>query len=163
MGTTFVSIENNGFWMKDVILELWLRLLSLHIEDPATEEESRIADPIRTQWLLASRGYFTGCVPIDLDEDVQTEEGKKLVVNAINSLLEALADAPDTLSKGVLNLMGLSGEFVGDFDTFRLIEVGNAFLDLIEGKVGNDSSDASFMPGSMKEMKEYEQSKRDER
>jgi hypothetical protein len=35
MGTSFVSIGDHGFWMTDSILEIWLRLLALHVEDPA--------------------------------------------------------------------------------------------------------------------------------
>lgn len=27
MGTTFVAIDDRGFWMDDSLLELWLRLL----------------------------------------------------------------------------------------------------------------------------------------
>jgi hypothetical protein len=34
MGTSFVEIGEKGFWMQDSILELWLRLLALHIADP---------------------------------------------------------------------------------------------------------------------------------
>src|SRR5262245_25545785 len=114
MGTTFVSLEGRGFWMKDGILELWLRLLALHIED--TIEPGSAAGKIRDQWLLASRGYFNGCVPEGLQEAVSTPAGEKLVRLAIHSLLEALAVAPPRLDKGVLNLMGFSGgEFVGDF------------------------------------------------
>lgn len=34
MGSTLVYIGERGFWMRDGILELWLRFLALHIEDP---------------------------------------------------------------------------------------------------------------------------------
>lgn len=68
MGTTFVTLDPSpGFWMSDSMLELWLRLLALHLPEPTDEEAEAATLPIRNQWLLASRGYFTGHVPHDLE------------------------------------------------------------------------------------------------
>jgi hypothetical protein len=47
----------------------------------------------------------------------------------------------------VLNLMGFGGEFTADVETRRLVEVGHAYLDLLDGKITADPSDTSFMPG----------------
>jgi hypothetical protein len=48
----------------------------------------------------------------------------------------------------VLNLLGNEGvEWIGAQQTSSLVEVGNAFVDLIEGRM-TDASDGSFMPGS---------------
>ncbi|WP_439630215.1 hypothetical protein [Gemmata sp.] len=146
MGTTFAGIGDRGFWMRDSILELWLRFLALHVEDPV--ESGSLAASIRDQWLLASRGFFTGCVPEGLEEAVATPEGDKLVRGAIVSLLETLRSAPPHLSKGVLNLMGFTGgAFNADIETWRLVEIGEAYLGLLDGKVGAGPSDTSFMPG----------------
>jgi hypothetical protein len=83
-----------------------------------------------------------------LEEAVATPEGEKLVRAAIGSLLESLMSAPPHLSKGVLNLMGFTGgEFTADIETWRLVEVGEAYLALLDGKVGAGPSDTSFMPG----------------
>ena len=49
--------------MRDRILEVWLRLLALHIADP---EQGSIGQQIREGWLLASRGYFLGMSQFDL-------------------------------------------------------------------------------------------------
>ncbi len=79
MGRTFVGIgePRRGFWIRDSILELWLRLLALHVENPI--ESGALATKIRDQWLLASRGFFIGCVPEGLEEAVSTPEGDALV------------------------------------------------------------------------------------
>jgi hypothetical protein len=147
LGTSFVSISGHGFWIQDSLLELWLRLLALHIEDPV--ESGSWATTIRDQWLLASRGYFNGCVPDGLEEAVSTGEGAAVVRAAVDSLSKALADAPSHLGKDVFNLMGFSGgTLTGDIETRRLIGVGRAFLDLLDGKVRSGPSDSSFMPGS---------------
>jgi hypothetical protein len=92
MGKTFVGIGDRGFWMRDGMLELWLRFLALHVEDPV--ESGSLAIEIRDQWLLASRGYFMGCVPDGLEEAVSTPEGEMLVRSAIHSLLDVLKTAP---------------------------------------------------------------------
>ena len=147
MGTTFVEIGDHGFWKLDCILRLWLRLLALHLEE--TAEPGSVARKIRDQWLLASKCDFVGCVPDGLEEAVATEEGTTLVRQAIHSLLGALARAPDRLDKGVLNLLGVEGvEFIRNVETASLVEVGRAFLDLLDGKMATDAADTSFMPGS---------------
>jgi hypothetical protein len=146
MGTTFVNIGDKGFWMRDHMLELWLRLLALHLEDPVVSGSAAIT--IRDKWLLASRGYFNGYVPHCLDEAISSVEGRLLVENAVHSLMKALSEGPDYIAKDVLNLMGFSQPFADDIAACRLIEVGNAFLDLMAGKIVSDASHVSFMPGS---------------
>jgi hypothetical protein len=149
MGTTFINIGKNGFWIRDSILELWLRLLSLHIEEPVKDEVKVYS--IRDKWLLASKGYFTGCIPVALEEAVSTEEGRIVVLKAINSLLNSLHKIPEKLDKNTLNIIGIEGSiFLEDIDPSDLIEVGKAFTDLIEGKIKMTASDTTIMPGSKK-------------
>jgi len=146
MGTSYVEVNEQGFWMRDSILELWMRLVALHIEEP-TKDDSVIR-PIRDQWLLGSRGYFNGCIPIDLDDDVSTDTGRKIITDAITKVLKNLQGSPDILNKDVLNLLGIdSGSFGRDIETWRLVEVGEAFLDLIDGKITGTAESTEFMPG----------------
>lgn len=146
MGTSYVEVNLQGFWMRDSVLELWMRLVALHMEEP-TKDDS-IIRPIRDQWLLGSRGYFNGCIPIDLNDDVSSDAGKKLITDAIRSVLKHLSRAPDTLDKNVLNLLGIdSGSFTQNIETWRLIEVSEAFLDLIDGKITGTAESTEFMPG----------------
>jgi hypothetical protein len=146
MGTTFVSVGGCGFWMSDSVLELWLRLLALHIDDPTSPGSPEAT--IRNQWLLASRGYFSGCVPVGLDDALTAPGGEPVVRAAVQSLLTALATAPLHVNKDALNLMGFSGEFTADVEVRRLVEVGQAWLDLLDGRVTSRADDTSFMPGS---------------
>jgi hypothetical protein len=148
VGSTFLAVgePRRGFWLRDGILELWLRFLALHVEDPVDDDS--VATRIRNQWLLASRGFFNGCVPDGISEAVSSIEGEKIVRDAINSLLKDLATCPAHLSKDVLNIMGLDGgEFSADIETWRLVEISTAVIDLLDGKVGATASDTSFMPG----------------
>ncbi len=148
MGTTFVGIGGKGFWMADDILELWLRLLALHVEDPA--DSNSPAHVIRTNWLLASRYDFGGCVPHCIEEAVSTLEGRRVVLGAIESLRTALLKAPPTLDRGVINVLGFdpqSGPWANNFETRSLLEIADAFTDLIHGRITSDARDKSFMPG----------------
>ncbi|HEX7379494.1 MAG TPA: hypothetical protein VF278_20395 [Pirellulales bacterium] len=151
MGTSFVTIDGeHGFWMRDGILELWLRLLALHLPEPNTynsEEVHRVTREIRDRWLLASKGVFSGCVPDYLKEAISTPDGKTVVDAAIGSLRSALERQEATISKNVLNLLAIEGVWRQDFEARRLIEVADAFVELMEGKVADTVQSTDRMPG----------------
>ena len=132
--------------MRDDFLELWLRFAALHIED--TNEDHSLAHTIRNEWFLASRGYFSGSVPFQIEENVATGEGKAIVLKAFGSFLSSLRQGPEFLNSGVLNLMGMDG-WGSDIETQRLIQVGESLVQLIEGKNFARPEDSSFMPGSV--------------
>ena len=154
--------EIPGFWMKDDMLELWLRLLALHVDEPrdysANPEtgdtgEAKLARKIRDEWLFASRSYFPGCVPHCLEAAVETELGQLIVRKAVVALNTALART-DSLSPEFLNLLGFD-DWGGDGTSWtraiegaRLREVGQAFLDLLDGKIQGANHDCAFMPGT---------------
>ena len=152
MGTSFVSVNGeHGFWMRDSTLELWLRLLTLHIPEPTDNDSPathQLTRQIRDQWLLASKGYFGGCVPDGMEDAASTEQGSRIVRAAIQSLLRALESAPQLLNKDVLNLLGIEGVTFFDMETYRLVEVGHAFLGLLNGEIKGTASSTAFMPGS---------------
>jgi len=135
--------------MRDGILELWLRLVALQIEEPTSDDS--VAYTIRDQWLLASRGYFGGCVPVGMDAAVSTPEGKKVVIDAVVSLRTKLLAAPATIDHHALNLLGFDSPFEVPMASWRLIEVSNAVSALLDGKITTDASSTAFMPGCGKE------------
>ena len=94
-----------GFWISDSLLELWLRLLALHIEDPVEPDRWRRYDS-RSMVAGVSGLLSTGCVPAGLEDAVATPQGEALVRAAIDSLLGALVSGPARLSKDVFNLTG---------------------------------------------------------
>lgn len=147
MSTTFVTIDGEtGFWMHDTMLELWLRLLALHIAEPTPTET--LARQVRDQWLLASRGWFTGCVPHNLEAIASQDEGSELIRSAVLTLVAVLNEAPAVLPANMLNLIGFSFLVVEDVETAKLIDVGAAFLDLLDRKIKAGASDTSLMPGT---------------
>jgi hypothetical protein len=134
--------------MRDGILELWLRLLALHLPDPTDNGESKSALAIRNQWLLASRGYFNGCVPHGMEDACATTEGREVVRIAVDSLLAALRRESAPLDAATLNLLGIEGTYTAPIERRWLLEIGQAFIDLLEGKIGDTASSAEMMPGS---------------
>lgn len=147
MSTSFVSINRKGFWMNDSILELFLRFAALHIED--SQEEHSLAHRIRDGWLFASRGFIPGSSMLCLDADTATEEGRRVVLSAIKSLLDALRENTGLIDKNALNLMGIeSGRWTAGFPTNLLIEVGEAFVALVNGHPFGDAGSGGPMPGS---------------
>ena len=154
MGRTFVTItEGNignevGFWMRDPMLELWLRLLSLHLPDPDVTGHNRAAAEIRNRWLLASRGYFNGCVPHDMEYACATAEGCHVVRHAVNSLVNVLDHNDAPLDANTLNLLGIEGMQFVSIERERLRDIGRAFLDLLDGKITATASSTDIMPGS---------------
>ncbi len=156
MGTSFVTIRERtegsarGFWMSDSVLELWLRLLSLHLPEPNDLGENQATLEIRNRWLLASRGYFTGCVPHDMWFACSTAEGSSAVRSAIESLMESLSLSDVPLDSDTLNLLGIEGgTFTGETERQVLRDVGFAFLDLIDGKIHGTAASVDVMPGSI--------------
>ena len=146
MGTSFVHIGEKGFWMQDSILEVWLRLLALHIED---DDEVSVGRKIRDGWLLASRGYFVGCVPHGLEDAVSTSEGREIVLAAIDSLMQSLRKGPPELDHATLNILGFDEtQFAQNLEAARFLEIGEAFKALIAGQINMDATSTEFMPGS---------------
>jgi hypothetical protein len=155
MGTTFVTLSReasgseSGFWMSDDILELWLRLLALHLPEPTNTGEHQATLEIRNKWLLASRGYFGGCVPHAMEEACATPAGRAVILKAIGSLLAALKQSNAPLDADTLNLLGNEGRVLTKpIERKWVEEIGHAFLDLIDGKISGDPSSTEIMPGS---------------
>jgi len=155
MGRSFVTADGeHGFWMSDGALELWLRLLALHVPEPNRDDSEivqRTTHSIRDGWLLNSRGYFNGFVSAGLVDAVATTEGTDVVRSAIASLRKALLQLPPKLNKDVLNLLGFEYlTFLEDVETRRLVDIADAFLELLDGKITDTASSTARMPGSLK-------------
>jgi len=150
VATTFVTLdrtdpsESKGFWMQDWCLELWLRLLALHLPEPTDSGEHAATTMIRDQWLSSSKGCCIGGV---LEDAGATPEGRDVVRIAVNSLLVDLNRQSAPLDPATLNLLGMEGSWGEPVDRQPLREVGQAFLDLLDGKIKTGPSSVEIMPG----------------
>ncbi|MER9563774.1 hypothetical protein [Mesorhizobium sp. M0571] len=146
MGTSFVAIGDKGFWMRDSVLSLWLRLLALNLETKADR-----ADPLmllRDEWLWQSEAEIVGAMDAHLDEAAADSATKASVVAAIERLLEALSRHGDKLPASTMNLLGFTNSWGLDYQTKGLVEVGRAFLALLDGRIDSEADSIEFMPGS---------------
>lgn len=155
MGSTYVTLtrggtgDDPGFWMRDEWLELWLRLIALHLPEPNDAGEHQATPEIRNQWLLASLGFFVGCVPHGLEDACASEEGEAVVRHAILSLLHVLEESDTPLDPDTFNLMGFQViGFTSSVERRCLKDIGHAFLDLLDGKIVGRASRADILPGS---------------
>jgi hypothetical protein len=103
---------------------------------------------IRNQWLLASRGYFGGWVPHGTEEASATPDGRTVVRMAIDSLLTEFQRASTPLDAGTLDLLGIEGIHFASIERRWFVEIGRAFIDLLEGKITCTAASAEVMPGS---------------
>ena len=96
MGSFFVTADGeHGFSMRDGHAQLWLRLLALHIPEPInTDSEAMhlVSHQIRDQWLLASKGFFNGCVPSGMKRS--RNAGRPKYRSYGNSIIACVARAP---------------------------------------------------------------------
>ncbi len=154
MGTSFVTITDGtsgdepGFWMRDEMLELWLRVLSLHLPEPTNAGENAATHDIRNKWMLASRGYVNGCVPHEMEFACSTPERKNVVRAAIEALMAKLGESETALDTSTLNLLGNEGYQYFDIERNRLRDIGNAFMDLLGGRIRDTARTTDVMPGS---------------
>ena len=166
MGTTFVTIregntgEEPGFWMRDEMLELWLRLLALHLPEPTNQGEHSGTHDIRNQWLLASRFYFGGCTPHDMEDACSTTEGQSVVRYAIDSLMAALQKSNAKLHGDTINLLGIEGCKFVDLDRDCLLDICYAFTDLLDNRIVETARSTEIMPGSKPYARDRNRTKR---
>ncbi len=139
-----------GFWMRDHMLGLWLRLFALHLPEPVPNGEFQATITIRNHWLLASHIYFGGCTPHCMEEACETAEGRTVVRIAVDSLLAALQKSSAPLDQNTLHLLGIKdGLFTKSLERKWLIEIGHAFIDLLDEKLTCDATSTEVMPGSI--------------
>ncbi len=151
MGTTFVSIDKtHGFWMEDGKLEVWLRLLALHIPEPSDHDSIEYRNEsyeIRNQWLLASKGYFGGWVPHALEDFFLLPHGREIITLAMLSLRGEINHMTSPFTLEIMSLIG--GEHGGTTVTKeQLIDIDDGWNDLIAEKIIATASSTARMPGS---------------
>lgn len=145
MGTSFVSIGDKGFWMRDAVLCLWLRMVALQIECGGNDADALTR--LRNEWMLQSQIAVPGVVATNLDTIADDETAKQAVSAAIHRVLKSLSAFGDAVEPETLNLLGLD-VWAQPEETSRLRTIGTAFLDLLEGKITTEADSTDFMPGS---------------
>ena len=83
-----------------------------------------------------------------MEDFCSTPEGCAVVRIAIDSLLTALQKGSTPLEAGTLDLLGIEGVQFASIERRWLQEIGQAFIDLLDGKPTCIVSSTEVMPGS---------------
>lgn len=122
----------SGTWVNDSILQLLLRLMALHVPEPAPGAERGDSRAIRDQWLLASALPFTGCVPHDPEAIAMTRDGLFVARSALTSLILALDGMPPRVSGELFSLLGMGEPGAVDIRTDDLKAVASDIVGLMD-------------------------------
>src|SRR5438105_4492862 len=117
MGKSFTEFRGRGFWARDKPLELWLRLVTLHLRYRVWVEDAAFRD-LRETWLTATSGC-QGCVGdcANLDRVLFNNDLVKVAVEASEEALGAIQQLGPKLDHKYLNALGLPGTFT-DLDVW---------------------------------------------
>src|SRR5689334_5944178 len=103
MGSSSVHYNGNGFWSKDICLQIWLEALVQEIARwPSSFEWLTLAQQC---WHEEAVLGLTGCVEPDIDRFVTTDERKQVLLTLSERALAALAAYGEVIPSAVLNAM----------------------------------------------------------
>src|SRR5260370_1314764 len=141
MGSSFTEFRGYGFWARDSSLEVWLYLL--------VREVGKMTDPpdwlrlAREDWHLKATVGFLGWICANLDEHITSTDRDEATVRLSNDALAWLHQQGPLMSAELLNSFQCGGEgayFTRDVETDNFIRVGEAFVQLLEGKLKTDAA-----------------------
>ena len=144
MGTSFTRYRGKGFWTRDGQIQVWLYLL--------IEEIDRLGDApawlreLREDWLVQSTLGASGCVSAELDQVATSPDRVEALVELSERALSRLPERGPRLTLEVPYSYGTQGPDTLCIDRdIRIFScVGEAFIDLLRGRI---ETDASTSPG----------------
>lgn len=146
MGSSFTEFRGNGFWSRDFLLEVWLRVLSLHLDDdvhlPGWQHD------LRDKWLLASAGFFSGCIYPALDEFLTDSDRIAAILRASDRSIKSLRAFGDYVPAAFLNALGIKGIFTSDQPIEYYELIANRFNALLRGELTTDASTSPVLPAT---------------
>ena len=147
MGSSYTSFKDHGFWSRDGLLELWLKLLAHNL--PKDSPGSEWLKLLREEWLLQSSGIFNGFVSAQLNELLDEDEKVMVVISAADHVIRTVSACGPTLSVQVLEMLGIEDSY-DDFPIAFLEEIHEAFTKLLRGELAWDQSTSPKLPVSLK-------------
>jgi len=146
MGSSFTEFRGRGFWSQDPLLEAWLRILSLHLDDEVHKPGWH--HDLRDKWLLVSAGYFNGCISPSLDNFLTDEQRVKAILGASKRCIERLRVFGDFVPATFLNSLGFKESFGGDLPIEWFNLIFDRFTSLLKGELSTDASTSPVLPAS---------------
>lgn len=147
MSKSFTDFRGYGFWATDSTLEVWLYLL-------AREAGKMIDQPdwlrsAQKDWHIKATVGFMGWICANLYEHITSTDRVETTIRLSNDVLEWLRKQGPLMSAEVLNTFQTGGKgsyFTRDAETDHFIRVGEAFVQLLEGKLKTDVKTSPVLP-----------------
>lgn len=147
MGSSYTEFKGNGFWARDGQVEVWLYLLVEQID--LIENAPEWLKALQEEWHIQATVGFNGCVTAGLDQALNTEEKRELILRLSQTVLEKLrSQGPELTVKADYSYGADGPETICDAADSRIHErFGIEFIKLLEGKVTtNDSTSKIVWP-----------------
>ena len=144
MGSSFTRFHDKGFWSRDHLLEVWLRLAALNL--PREAYAGGWLRHVRDEWLLQSSGMFGGYITPNLDQLADTPEKVEQLLAVSDRTIEAVRRCGETVPAAALNLIADSGTFTQDYPVDYLEEIHDAFCRLLRRELTWDVSSSPTLP-----------------
>ena len=147
MGSSFTEFQGKGFWSRDGLLEAWLRVLSLHMDDDVHKPGWQ--HDLRDKWLLASAGYFNGCISASLDDFLTEGDRVAVILKAAERSIQRLRTFGSYVPAAFLNAIGLS-PFTEDLPIEWFERIAERFTALLRGELATDASTSPVLPATQR-------------
>src|SRR5687767_6487948 len=140
MGSSFTSYRGKGFWARDGQVQVWLYFLVEEIE--RLESPPAWLQQVKQDWLVQSTLGIGGCVCAGLDEVATSTERTQTLIELAQKALRHLHERGPRLTLEVPFSYATDGPDVLCIDRdIRIFScVGEAFIDLLQGRVRTDAS-----------------------
>ena len=147
MGSSFTEFRGKGFWSRDWLLEAWLRILSLHLEDEVHQPGWQ--HDLRDEWLLKSAGFFIGCISASLDDFLIDDERIAVILRVSERSLQSLRAFGPYVPCAFLNALGITGSYyTSDLPIDWFERIAQCFTLLLRGELTTDASTSPVLPAT---------------
>ncbi len=151
MGSSFTEFRGKGFWSRDGLLEAWLRVLSLHMDDDVHKPGWQ--HDLRDKWLLVSAGFFSGCISPSLDDFLTDSDRVAATLRASERSIQSLRAFGSYVPATFLNGLGLKGSFGADLPIEWFELISDRFTTLLRGELATDASTSPVLPATRKDQR----------
>jgi hypothetical protein len=146
MGSSFTNFRERGFWSHDPLLEAWLRIVSLHLEEAA--QDAGWVRELRAQWMRASTGYFGGWVTAALDDLLTDDARIAAVLKAADRAIVSLRAFGPYVPAAFRRAIALSVPSSQDWPIEWFELIADRFTKLLRGELTTDATTSPTLPAT---------------
>jgi len=104
---------------------------------------------LRDRWLLASAGYFNGCVSASLDEFLTNDDRVSVIIRVSGRSIQSLRAFGAFVPEAFLNALNIT-QFTADWPIEWFERIADTFILLLRGELTSDASTSPTLPATRK-------------